>query len=98
MQAVCRLDLKQIAVGKQAVQPDRAQRLAPPGFEATRRVGIGHPGNRTDVNAGPFTKQEAVEIPIQYVDSVEVSGTQHQMMPLQQLQEVAKRSGIVREI
>src|ERR1019366_5801327 len=34
IQPVRGLDLKQVPIGKQLVQPDRAQGLPPPGFEA----------------------------------------------------------------
>src|ERR1019366_4215203 len=52
IQPVRGLDLKQVPIGEQLVQPDRAQGLAPPGFEAAGGVAKGHGGDYLPVKTG----------------------------------------------
>src|ERR1039457_5703144 len=52
VQPIRGLDLKQVPIGKQTVQPDRVQRLPPPGFEAAGSVAKGHGGDQLHVQAG----------------------------------------------
>src|ERR1035441_263022 len=68
IQPVRGLDLKQVPIGEQLVQPDRVQGLAPPGFEAAGGVAKGHGGDYLHVETGALTQYQPFEIPVDHAD------------------------------
>src|ERR1039458_7554543 len=88
IQPVRGLDLKKVPIGKQLVQPDRAQGLPPPGFEAAGGVAKGHGGDYLHVETGALAQYQPLKIPVDHADAVQVSRAQHHIERLQLLHEL----------